>query len=310
MSAARTNASDWLETEDAEAQRILIQAEEREIYLQPQRVLGFRDLVTRPLGVQLNSLGVYTGASLQSDGSQIMILDATRLLRRSDSLISHNSGSATGRADSSYVEARQAWQVTDQQQTGNKSGNKSGNKLGNRADLTTAEYRHFVDEIDFDSTDANASSSWSVAEDTNVSDTAGNSILIVDDSVTLRTYTCGIVQNNGLSTIEARDGHEALEALKRMSLSPAAMVVDIEMPRMDGFTLVDALRKIDRYKKLPVIMISSRSGTYNRLRARELGVHGFLGKPYREKDLLRLLRQLQLVQADSVPALEEETATD
>ena len=84
-----------------------------------------------------------------------------------------------------------------------------------------------------------------------------------------------------------------------MPAAPAAMVVDIEMPRMDGFTLVDALRKIRRLENLPVIMISSRSGTYNRLRARELGVQGFLGKPYREKDLQRLLSRLKLVDVDT-----------
>lgn len=280
-----SSASDLLDSEDTDSQRIVIFAEGREMYLQPRRVLGFRDLVTRPLGVQLASLGVYTGASLQSDGSQIMVLDATRLMRR------HAEQLATGAHSMGTAEAETA--ITTNELYG-RAGADATSSIDTTADLTTSQVRRIVDQIDFGST----------VSDSSV--TAGGSsypqrnILVVDDSITLRTYTCGIVQNNGLTTIEARDGYEALEALKRMPEAPAAMVVDIEMPRMDGFALVDSLRKIRRLEKLPVIMISSRSGTYNRLRARELGVAGFLGKPYREKDLQRLLAKLRLVDLDTI----------
>ncbi len=277
VTETHSSASDWLDSAETDSQRIVIAADGREMYLEPQHVLGFRDLVTRPLGVQLASLGVYTGASLQSDGSQIMVLDATRLMRRHKTQSHENN--ASNKNNPEAVPAN----IDGETFT---SGELTADDTAN---LTTSQLRGFVDKIDFGSADPSSGSG----------DTQ-HSILVVDDSVTLRAYTCGIVQNSGLSTIEARDGYEALEALKHMPEPPAAMVVDIEMPRMDGFTLIAALRKIHRLENLPVIMISSRSGTYNRLRARELGVQGFLGKPYREKDLQRLLSKLQLVETDSV----------
>ena len=100
-------------------------------------------------------------------------------------------------------------------------------------------------------------------------------------------------------SIEARDGLEALQALKAMEKPPALLVVDVDMPRMDGFQLVAALRKIERYENLPVVMISSRTGNSYRHRAHKLGVVAYLGKPYQADELVAIMRSLGLANKQS-----------
>ena len=93
---------------------------------------------------------------------------------------------------------------------------------------------------------------------------------------------------------EARDGLEALEVLKRLSRPPCLLVVDVEMPRMDGFQLVSAVRELSNCKNVPVVMISSRTGASYRHRAAALGVVAYLGKPYYPEELQSVVEDLHL----------------
>ena len=83
----------------------------------------------------------------------------------------------------------------------------------------------------------------------------------------------------------AKDGIDALEQLQ--SITPDVMLVDIEMPRMDGFDLTRNVRGDERTKHIPIIMITSRTATKHRNYAMELGVNEYLGKPYQEEALLK-----------------------
>jgi chemosensory pili system protein ChpA (sensor histidine kinase/response regulator) len=85
--------------------------------------------------------------------------------------------------------------------------------------------------------------------------------------------------------VTARDGVDALEQLKKER--PAVMLIDIEMPRMDGFDLTRNVRGDPRTMEIPIIVISSRTAPKHRSRAAELGVNVYLGKPYEEGELLR-----------------------
>ena len=87
--------------------------------------------------------------------------------------------------------------------------------------------------------------------------------------------------------ITAKDGVEALEHL--VDVVPDAMLVDIEMPRMDGFDLTRNIRADERLKNIPIIIITSRTADKHRNYAFEIGVNQYLGKPYREEELLQLL---------------------
>ncbi|KMM73857.1 transcriptional regulator [Xanthomonas sp. NCPPB 1128] len=110
-------------------------------------------------------------------------------------------------------------------------------------------------------------------------------VMVVDDSLTMRKVTGRVLERHNFDVVSARDGVEALERLEERV--PDLMLLDIEMPRMDGYELATAMRADPRYAAVPIVMITSRSGEKHRQRAFELGVQRYLGKPYQELDLMR-----------------------
>jgi chemosensory pili system protein ChpA (sensor histidine kinase/response regulator) len=116
---------------------------------------------------------------------------------------------------------------------------------------------------------------------------AAGTVMVVDDSLTVRKITSRLLERAGYRVLTAKDGVDALEQLKLAT--PDVMLADIEMPRMDGFELVRALRADHRLERLPVIMITSRIAEKHRQLAHELGVQHYLGKPYDETELLELI---------------------
>ena len=110
-------------------------------------------------------------------------------------------------------------------------------------------------------------------------------VMVVDDSLTMRKVTGRVLERHNLEVVVARDGIEALERLEERV--PDLMLLDIEMPRMDGYELATVMRADDRFRGVPIVMITSRSGEKHRQRAFEIGVQRYLGKPYQELDLMR-----------------------
>jgi chemosensory pili system protein ChpA (sensor histidine kinase/response regulator) len=109
-------------------------------------------------------------------------------------------------------------------------------------------------------------------------------IMVVDDSLTVRKVTGRLLERQGYLVVTARDGVEAMEKLQEVV--PDVMLVDIEMPRMDGFDLTRNVRADARLARVPIIMITSRTADKHQNYAKEIGVSHFLGKPYQEDDLL------------------------
>jgi chemosensory pili system protein ChpA (sensor histidine kinase/response regulator) len=112
-------------------------------------------------------------------------------------------------------------------------------------------------------------------------------VMVVDDSLTVRKITGRLLEREGYRVVTAKDGVDALEQMAE-SL-PKVMLVDIEMPRMDGFDLARNVRGDARTQHIPIIFISSRTAEKHRSQAAELGVNAFLGKPYPEAELLELV---------------------
>ena len=112
-------------------------------------------------------------------------------------------------------------------------------------------------------------------------------VMVVDDSLTVRRVTQRLLSREGYQVVLAKDGVDALEQLQ--DYPPDIMLVDIEMPRMDGFDLTRNVRNDDRYRHIPIIMITSRTAEKHRRHAAELGVDAYLGKPYQEDELLELM---------------------
>ena len=123
-----------------------------------------------------------------------------------------------------------------------------------------------------------------------VEDATGLCVMVVDDSVTVRKVTSRLLERQGMEVLLAKDGVEAVAQLQERR--PDVILLDIEMPRMDGFEVAQQVRRDDRFGGLPIIMISSRTGMKHRDRAREIGVNKFLGKPFQESELLASIREL------------------
>jgi len=115
-----------------------------------------------------------------------------------------------------------------------------------------------------------------------------NIVMVVDDSLTVRRVTQRLLAREGYQVVLAKDGVDALQQLQ--AITPDVMLVDIEMPRMDGFDLTRNVRGDERTRQIPIIMITSRTAAKHRNYALELGVNEYLGKPYREEDLLAAIQ--------------------
>ncbi|MFJ4065404.1 Hpt domain-containing protein [Pseudomonas sp. NPDC089996] len=110
-------------------------------------------------------------------------------------------------------------------------------------------------------------------------------VMVVDDSVTVRKVTSRLLERHGMSVLTAKDGVDAMALLEEHR--PDVLLLDIEMPRMDGFEVATRVRRDERLKDLPIIMITSRTGQKHRDRAMAIGVNDYLGKPYQESVLLQ-----------------------
>ena len=125
-------------------------------------------------------------------------------------------------------------------------------------------------------------------------------VMVVDDSLTVRKITGRLLEREGYQVLTAKDGVDALEQMK--DVLPAVMLVDIEMPRMDGFDLTRQVRADPRTRHIPIIVISSRTAEKHRKQALLLGVNAFLGKPYPESELLQTISDYVAAQANAALA--------
>jgi chemosensory pili system protein ChpA (sensor histidine kinase/response regulator) len=115
-------------------------------------------------------------------------------------------------------------------------------------------------------------------------------VMVVDDSVTMRKVTGRVLERNNFEVATAKDGLDALERMAERV--PDLMLLDIEMPRMDGYELATAMKADPRLRDVPIVMITSRTGEKHRQRAFEIGVNRYLGKPYQEPELMRNVFEL------------------
>jgi chemosensory pili system protein ChpA (sensor histidine kinase/response regulator) len=115
-------------------------------------------------------------------------------------------------------------------------------------------------------------------------------VMVVDDSITMRKVTGRVLERHNFEVGTAKDGVDAIE--KMAERVPDLMLLDIEMPRMDGYELAQTMRGDARLRDVPIIMITSRTGDKHRQRAFEIGVNRYLGKPYQEPELIRHVFEL------------------
>ena len=152
--------------------------------------------------------------------------------------------------------------------------------------------------------DPDAANSFALAQSRAAATRAAPTVLVVDDSLTVRKITTRLLAREGYEVASARDGVDALQWLADASAD--IILLDIEMPRMDGFEFAKNVRNDPRLASIPIIMITSRTADKHRARAAELGIEAYLGKPYQEDDLLRQIRILtSKTDASTAPSLQE-----
>jgi chemosensory pili system protein ChpA (sensor histidine kinase/response regulator) len=115
-------------------------------------------------------------------------------------------------------------------------------------------------------------------------------VMVVDDSVSVRAVVSRLMQRQGWQVQTANDGVDAIEKLR--DYRPDIILLDVEMPRMNGYEFMNALRSQDAFRDLPVVMLTSRSAKKHRDKARESGVNGYVVKPYEDEALLGLVQKL------------------
>lgn len=128
-------------------------------------------------------------------------------------------------------------------------------------------------------------------------ETAGITVMVVDDSITVRKVTSRLLMRHNMRVLTARDGVDAITVLQEAK--PDVMLLDIEMPRMDGYELARHIRNTVELADIPIIMITSRTGEKHRERAMALGVNRYLGKPFQETELLENIYSLLAENSDA-----------
>jgi two-component system, chemotaxis family, sensor histidine kinase and response regulator PixL len=127
--------------------------------------------------------------------------------------------------------------------------------------------------------------------DSSSNNPAPNQILVIDDSINVRRYLAVMLEKQGYQVEQARDGQEAVEKLLA-GLVVQAAICDIEMPRLDGYGVLEALRSNEDFEDLPILMLTSRNSEKHRMLAMNLGASAYFSKPYTESDLLATLASL------------------
>lgn len=117
-------------------------------------------------------------------------------------------------------------------------------------------------------------------------------VLTVDDSRTMLGMLHKALEGAGYDVIQGADGVEGLEVLQAASPSPDAIITDINMPRMDGFELIEAVRKLDQFRHIPIIVLTTESDPEKKARARAAGATGWIIKPFSADSLVAAIRRV------------------
>ncbi|MFH7811837.1 MULTISPECIES: response regulator [Acetobacter] len=121
---------------------------------------------------------------------------------------------------------------------------------------------------------------------------SGIRVLTVDDSRTMQGMLRKALEGAGYEVIQGGDGVEGLEVLQEANPTPNAIITDINMPRMDGFEFIEAVRAMDQYKHLPMIVLTTESDPEKKARARAAGATGWIVKPFSTDSLVAAIRRV------------------
>ncbi len=200
---------------------LLVRVGDKHFALHVEDLIGRREIVVKPVGLQIGGVHGIAGATILADGRVVLILEMSALVVADSLFIPHVP-----------VEVEVQEPVVDDRKT----------------------------------------------------------IMVVDDSITIRKITERMLKRYGIDVVLARDGVDATNLLQEQV--PDLMLLDIEMPRMDGFEVASYVRNDERLKNMPIIMITSRTGAKHKEKAMKIGVNQYLGKPFQEDDLVNNINKI------------------
>ena len=247
---------------------ILAKSGQQRAAVQVDQIIGNREIVVKSIGPQLARLIGVAGATVTGSGQIILIINPVQL---------HFRGTATVSVElTQLVEAKSA----------------AANRFGGAVEVGAHALRT-TDE-------AGEAKGQSLGEAIAAATPVGGApiapllrrtvplVMVVDDSLTVRKITGRMLTREGFEFTTAKDGVDGLQQLQ--DIEPDIILLDIEMPRMDGFEFARNVRADAKTKNIPIIMITSRTADKHRNRALELGVNEYMGKPYQEEQLLVMIR--------------------
>jgi CheY-like chemotaxis protein len=267
---------------------LLINAGKHRVAMLVDDILSQQEIVSKPLGPHLVDVPGISGASVMGNGQVVLILEMHELLsQRPTSGMTLPAPGTRAAPD----------QLPTAPLTGSIPGDASSWGIPRRSVVAPAlstpsgnPAPPFAAGQSFVVTPRGGAAQHHVVVPPNA---RHSYILVVDDSPSVRRVVSGMLKAHGWNVQTARDGIEALELIARER--PAAVLLDIEMPRMDGYELMATIRSQEQYRTLPLIVLTSRAATKHKSRAIQLGADDYVVKPYQDDDLLS--RIAALVQA-------------
>ncbi|PWT76592.1 MAG: hypothetical protein C5B60_03990 [Chloroflexi bacterium] len=274
---------------------LLVNAGNRRMALLVDAVLVQQEIVVKPLGPHLRDVRGVAGAAVLGNGQVVVILELHELLSQqpADPVILPVPG--TG-GDGGAAAGGQDFFATSQELSARSLSASYPETLGSTSGVVT----NTVPTEKLVAPPGSGSAPFVISDHLPTPSapyrvslgTSGQSayVLVVDDSPSVRRVVSNMLRANGWDVQTARDGVEALEVIARQV--PAAVLLDIEMPRMDGYELMATVRSQEQYRKLPLIVLTSRAATKHHQRAFQLGADAYLVKPYQDEELLSTLQRL------------------
>jgi len=255
---------------------ILAKSGQQRAAVQVDSIIGNREIVVKTIGPQLARLVGVAGATMLGTGQIVLIMNPVQLVFHETATVSVQAPAIPTAAGS--IEAATGDAATD-----------TATAVSPVAFETTAE--PMVELIKTQSL-AEAIAASAPGIDEVVAPVLKRTVplvMVVDDSLTVRKITSRMLTREGFEVATAKDGVDGLQQLQ--DIDPDIILLDIEMPRMDGFEFARNVRADPKTRDIPIIMITSRTADKHRNRAIELGVNEYMGKPYQEDQLLTMIRQ-------------------
>jgi chemotaxis protein histidine kinase CheA/ActR/RegA family two-component response regulator len=244
---------------DEKAPILLVRTDRYRVALVVDEIKGKLDVVMKNLGPHLRQVHGIAGGTVMGNGRVVLVLELIELLSTRSRTI---SGSPGTQAAPAYQEGTTAQTFLPDART--------------NVELTPVRF--------------SATSPTIPAVKPAAIQPGGKHILIVDDSPSVRRVVGNMLKQHGWEVQVARDGVEALEMISNET--PAGVLLDIEMPRMDGYELMATVRAQEQYRTLPIVILTSRAASKHQQRALQLGANAYVVKPYQDEELINILNSL------------------